>query len=170
MSRRSACRRAAVLALALGLVGGALAHAGDGPPLASIGAPTTSPRAADKDIVIRRSASPQASGTSRGGPWWLGSAGVVAIFAGLGYAVWSARRQGMVGFRLNSRPKGLEVVGRTALTPKHHVHLLRAGERILLIGTGPGGSPAFLGEWSGPDPSVPATPASRPPRAEGGGA
>lgn len=164
MTRRSAGRTAAVFlvgcALALGGFLPLSANAGDAPPLASIRAP-------ENGALIRRpDGSRVASGTSRGGPWWLGSAGVVAIFAGLGYAVWSARRG---TFRLGSRPKGLDVLGRTALTPKHHVHLLRAGDRILIIGTGPGGSPAFLGEWTGPDPTAPTAPA-RLPRDAGGGA
>jgi hypothetical protein len=153
------------------MVGGALAlvaallapsaRAEDAPPVAAIAAPGSRAAAIPKDDLIRRPASRPAVASARGGSWWLGSAGVVAVFAGLGYAVWAAR-QGTL--RLPRTPRGLEVVGRAALTPRHQVHLLRAGDRILLIGTGPGGSPAFLGEWTGPDPAVPA------PRRAGGGA
>jgi flagellar biogenesis protein FliO len=44
----------------------------------------------------------------------------------------------------------LQVVGRTSLSPKHTVYLLRAGDRVLIVGTGSQGAPSLLGEWTGP--------------------
>lgn len=169
MTRRSAGRMAAVIGAGALAIGGWMspppqARAGDTPPVAAIAAPPSTPSAGDEADRIRRPA-PRSPGASRGGPWWMGATGVVVVFAGLGYAVWAAR-QGTLRLPRHRTPRGLEVVGRTALTPRHQVHLLRAGDRILLIGTGPGGSPAFLGEWTGPDPAPP--PAS--PQRAGGGA
>jgi flagellar protein FliO/FliZ len=48
--------------------------------------------------------------------------------------------------RGDDAPAGLRVLGRTALTPKHSVYLLKAGDRVLIVGTGPQGAPSLLGE------------------------
>jgi flagellar protein FliO/FliZ len=40
------------------------------------------------------------------------------------------------------------VVGRTSLSPRHTVYLLKAGDRVLIVGTGPQGSPTLLGEMA----------------------
>ena len=40
----------------------------------------------------------------------------------------------------------VRVVGRVSLSPRHSIYLVRAGQRILLIGTGTQGAPALLGE------------------------
>jgi len=40
----------------------------------------------------------------------------------------------------------IQVVGRVSLSPKHTVYLLRVGQRVLLVGAGPQGAPALLGE------------------------
>ena len=44
----------------------------------------------------------------------------------------------------------LRVVGRTSLSPKHSVYLLRVGDRVLIVGTGPQGPPSLLGEVTDP--------------------
>jgi flagellar protein FliO/FliZ len=44
----------------------------------------------------------------------------------------------------------LRVVGRTALSPRHVLYLVRAGDRTLIVGTGSGGPPTLLGELTGP--------------------
>lgn len=62
------------------------------------------------------------------------------------------------------RSGALRVVGQVGLGPRHAVHLLRAGDRTLIIGTGPQGAPALLGEWSEPIQPEPPT------RPIGGGA
>jgi flagellar biogenesis protein FliO len=41
---------------------------------------------------------------------------------------------------------GMEVVGRVSLSPKHAVYLLRVGRRVLLVGSGPQGSPSLISE------------------------
>jgi flagellar biogenesis protein FliO len=40
----------------------------------------------------------------------------------------------------------IQVVGRVSLSPKHSVYLLKVGQRVLLVGAGPQGAPALLGE------------------------
>jgi flagellar biogenesis protein FliO len=40
----------------------------------------------------------------------------------------------------------LQIVSRVSLSPKHSVYLLRAGTRVLLVGTGPQGAPALISE------------------------
>ncbi len=42
------------------------------------------------------------------------------------------------------------MVGRTSLSPKHTVYLLKAGERVLIVGTGAQGPPSLLGELTDP--------------------
>jgi flagellar biogenesis protein FliO len=62
----------------------------------------------------------------------------------------------------------LRVIGRTSLSPRHTVYLLAAGDRVLVVGTGPQGAPALLGELTDPDelervaPIAESTPASVP--------
>jgi hypothetical protein len=48
-------------------------------------------------------------------------------------------------------PGMLRIVGRTRLSPRHTVHLLSLGDRILIVGTGPHGAPSLLGELTDPD-------------------
>ena len=40
----------------------------------------------------------------------------------------------------------LQVISRVGLSPKHTVYLLRAGGRVLLVGTGPQGAPSLISE------------------------
>lgn len=60
------------------------------------------------------------------------------VFGLLGLAVWLLRRQGLVRIGGSRRPKKglrrLEAVERLALSPHHALHLVRVGERVLLIG------------------------------------
>ena len=83
---------------------------------------------------------PTTTSTSSGG-WWLGSAGIalaLAIFGGISLA---SRK-----YLPKSETSPLRVIGRTSLSPKHTVYLLKVGEKTLIIGTGPQGSPTLLGE------------------------
>jgi len=92
-----------------------------------------------------------------GSSWWLAPSGFALALALFGGASVACRR-----FlpRDGGSPGALRVVGRTSLSPKHAVHLVRAGDRILMIGTGPQGPPALLGEWpdsrpdAGPDARI----------------
>lgn len=61
----------------------------------------------------------------------------------LGAMLWLFRSKGMATFRFarrgSSAGRQLEVVERLPLTPNHSVHLIRVGNRTLLIGVAPGG-------------------------------
>jgi flagellar protein FliO/FliZ len=73
--------------------------------------------------------------------WWLGSAGIALILAVCGAVCVAARKYGP------QRSTSLvQVVGRVSLSPRQAIVLVRAGPRILLIGTGTQGSPTLLGE------------------------
>ncbi len=95
-----------------------------------------------------RSAVKSASG------WWLGPAGVVLLLGVVASASWAARRYQL----LPAREAGwLEVVGRVPLSPRHTVYAVRAGDRMLIVGTGAGGAPTLLANWPGSE-----TPITRP--------
>lgn len=68
---------------------------------------------------------------------------VFFVLALLGGMLWVLRGKGMASFRFarkNARPgRQLEMIERLPLTPNHSVHLIRAGNRTLLIGVAPGG-------------------------------
>ncbi len=68
-------------------------------------------------------------------------ASVAVVLAAAGGLAVAARR-------FNPRPGvgALHVVSRVSLSPKHTVYLLRAGGRVLLVGTGPQGAPALISE------------------------
>jgi flagellar protein FliO/FliZ len=76
--------------------------------------------------------------------WWSGTVGIALALAAFGGITVAARRLRL----LPARPEAgmLRVVGRTSLSPKHNVYLLQAGDRVLIVGTGPQGSPTLLGE------------------------
>ena len=94
------------------------------------------------------------AGLSSTGPGWgWPLAGITAVLAGLGWASLAARRSGLAGGRREAGP--LRVVGRTTLGPKQAVYLLRAGDRVLIVGTGPAGPPALLGTLPELDDSGP---------------
>ena len=84
--------------------------------------------------------------------WWVGTAGVALALALFGAGSLAARR---LLPRAVDGPLLLRVVGRASLSPRHSVALLRAGDRILIVGTGPQGPPALLGEWTDPAPTIP---------------
>jgi hypothetical protein len=73
--------------------------------------------------------------------WYLALASVAVVLAAAGGLAVAARR-------FNPRPGAgaLHVVSRVSLSPKHTVYLLRAGGRVLLVGTGPQGAPALISE------------------------
>ncbi len=73
--------------------------------------------------------------------WWLGTAFMLVILGGAGVVCIAAKRQAVGGPSVK-----LQVVGRVALPPKHAVFAVKAGDRTLLVGVGPQGAPALLGE------------------------
>ena len=127
---------------------------GSPPPVRAEGPPPklviASPEAADPPRpfpargTLGRSGSGQAGNS---GGWWFGTAGIVlalAVFGGISLASRRfAPQTGAGGF--------LGVVGRSSLSPKHTVYLLKVGERVLIVGTGPQGAPNLLGELTEPD-------------------
>jgi hypothetical protein len=81
--------------------------------------------------------------------WWAGTAGLVAVLAAVGALGVAARRFRPRDPSGTGVGPGLKVIGRVGLSPRHAVHLVRAGDRVLILGTGPQGSPTLLGEWAG---------------------
>jgi flagellar biosynthesis protein FliO len=73
--------------------------------------------------------------------WYLGMAGI-AILLALGGGIAAAARR----FAPRSGAGALQVISRVGLSPKHTVYLLRAGGRVLLVGTGPQGAPSLISE------------------------
>ena len=67
-----------------------------------------------------------------------------------GYHRGAGRCGGMIaaGRRFLPQATGakMQVVGRVSLSPKHAVYLLRVGQRVLVVGTGPQGAPALISE------------------------
>jgi hypothetical protein len=90
-----------------------------------------------------RSTSGRQAGTVSSSRWWLVVAGTAVVCATCGWLSLASKR-GRLGLA-RTRP-ALEVVGRASLSPRHSVYLLRAGERVLIVGAGAQGPPALLGE------------------------
>lgn len=68
--------------------------------------------------------------------------GVFVVFGLLGFVLFALKRGGFMAFRGGLMPKTsgrreLELIDRLSLTPVHSLHLVRAGERTLLIAVGP---------------------------------
>jgi len=119
---------------------------------------TLIPRATSADPTSPPSFSPTADGRQRitshlqigktpaptsmsSGGWWLGSAGIAVALAVFGGISLASRK-----YLPKSETSPLRVIGRTSLSPRHSVYLLKAGDKVLIIGTGPQGSPTLLGE------------------------
>lgn len=110
------------------------------PPPAAIAASSTERL---HRIGPRSSERKSAGSSASSGGWWLGTAGVALALAVVGGVSLASKR-----LRPLEHGVALRVVGQVGLGPRHAVHLLRAGDRTLIIGTGPQGAPALLGEWS----------------------
>lgn len=146
--QRATHRRISVAAiLALGLLGsgalGRAARADRTPPTAAIGGGQELERVPlpSHDGSARRAG----TGAQSTSGWWLGTVGIavaLAIFGGVSIA---SRR-----YLPQQGAGSLRVVGRTSLSPKHTVYLLKAGDRILIVGAGPQGAPSLLGELTEP--------------------
>jgi flagellar biogenesis protein FliO len=92
--------------------------------------------------------------------WWLGTTGIVLALAAFGAISVAARR----GWRWpQAQASGMfRVVGRTSLSPRHAVYLLRVGDRVLIVGTGPQSAPSLLGELTDRDEFEPPAPSREP--------
>jgi flagellar biogenesis protein FliO len=74
------------------------------------------------------------------------SLALVLVFALLGTALWLVRKRGWLAMRGAKPARGrLESRGKLVLGPRHSIHLIRAGERILILALHPDGV-TFLGE------------------------
>jgi len=89
-------------------------------------------------ITRTAESAPRGSGSSG---WWLGSAGITLVLAICGAICVAARR-----YLPRDSAGSVRVVGRVSLSSRHSIFLVRAGERVLLIGTGSQGAPSLLGE------------------------
>ena len=133
--RRRIAPRAAALLLSAVALAGPFARGEDAPASRR----PFPPRA--RDAATKRDARTDGQG---GAPWWFGPTGVVVILAAGGWASLAARKY--LPANATAAQTGLRVLGRTALSPKHSVYLLKAGDRVLIVGTGPQGAPSLLGE------------------------
>ena len=101
-------------------------------------------------LDTRRPVGPGSRGESASG-WWLGPVGIAAAFAVVGGASLASRRFNLnLGLGLGREAGIIGVLGQARLSPKHSVHLVRVGGRVLILGTGAGGSPTTLGEVTDP--------------------
>ena len=73
--------------------------------------------------------------------WWFGTSGIALVLAVCGTVCALARR-----YRPQDSHGLLRVVGRVSLSPRHSIFMVRAGRRMLLVGTGNQGAPTLLGE------------------------
>jgi hypothetical protein len=116
---------------------------------AALESPTKGDRARTGRLLLPRRSS--SAGRVDSDPWYLGMA-VTAVLLAVGGGV------AFMGRRFVPRPGAgaLHVVSRVSLSPKHTVYLLRAGGRVLLVGTGPQGAPALISELDEMPPLEPA--------------
>ena len=84
-------------------------------------------------------------------------ASLVFVFALLGVALWALRRGGRIsgfslgkGFSLPSgRARSLSSIDRLALSPQHALHLIRLGDREMVVATYPQGCTVLAERPSG---------------------
>ena len=73
------------------------------------------------------------------------SLAIVFVFALLWTALWFVRKKGWMVRRTKPAPGRLESCGKLVLTARHSVHLIRAGDRNLILALHPDGV-TFLGD------------------------
>ena len=68
---------------------------------------------------------------------------VILVLGLLGGALWWLRRKGMAQFAFKApgsgRGRAMQVIERMSLTPQHSLHLVKVGERTVLIAASPAG-------------------------------
>ena len=135
-----------ILAISLGFE----ARAEEKPPVVAISTPQRHKIAPRSTLDRKADSSPAVSGG-----WWWSTAGAASILALAGWASLAGRK-----FlpKTAVAASGVKVVGRTSLSPKHSVYLLRVGSRVLIVGTGPQGAPSLLGELDPSDAPTKARP------------
>ena len=69
-------------------------------------------------------------------------AAILLVMALLGGALLLLKKRGAASFRLprmaSQSPRRLELIERVSLGPQHALHLVRAGDRVVLVTTAPG--------------------------------
>lgn len=73
---------------------------------------------------------------------WAGQMAAVGLVLGLlGLALWVLRRKGLAGMPVRSQggKRRMEVVERLPLSPQQGLHLVRLGERALVVASSPSG-------------------------------
>lgn len=75
---------------------------------------------------------------------WIRQLLAAALVVALGWgSLWWLRRRGLArpaaGARRRDGARRLELIDRVALTPQHSVHLIRMGDRLILVGRAPSG-------------------------------
>jgi flagellar biogenesis protein FliO len=143
-ARAAAWAALTIAACAIGMP----ARADRSPPTAAIGASDAIERA---PLPQRGESTRGATTATRGSSaWWIATVGIAAALAVFGAVSLASRR-----FLPQHGTSPLRVVGRTSLSPKHTVYLLQAGDRVLIVGTGPQGAPSLLGELEEPEEPEP---------------
>ncbi len=127
--------------------------AGETKPAVSANEPSGRQRIIPRHKIDQSAAS---SSTSPGG-WWVGTTGIALALAVFGGVVVTARK-----LKPGGEGGPLKVLSKTSLSPKHSVYLLKAGDRVLIVGTGPQGAPSLLGEMDQDVKSEPVKAAPRP--------
>ena len=122
------------------------------PPTAAIRPPSLDDRLPAPARPGSADASAHASSGGSGG-WWFGTAGIALALAAFGGVAAASRR--FLPAREGSGSGSLRVVGRVALSAKQSVYLVRAGDRVLILGGGGQGPPSLLGEMTDPAPARP---------------
>jgi hypothetical protein len=111
------------------------------PPVVAIGG-VAEPRG----VPVTRAVPPGSSRSAAGGATGrLAVIGVVLLLGLVGAGLAVHRWKPHLRAREGAGPI-VRVVGRAQITSRHAVHLVRVGERLLIVGTGSGGPPALLGE------------------------
>lgn len=132
---------------ALGCCGLGLALIASAPALAQRPDPSTN----SQKLMISPPPTKRELGSGLGSPstgWWAGTAGMALALAAFGGVSLAMKRWGVPGVH----EAGLvRVVGRTSLSPRHAIYLVKVDHRTLLIGTGPQGPPSLLGELATTD-------------------
>lgn len=83
-------------------------------------------------------AAPSPRDTSTSGAWWTTLSGLAIVLSVVGGLAWLARKHLPQVVR-GLPPTVFEVLGRKTIEPRAAVHLVRCGNRILLIGSSPAG-------------------------------
>jgi Flagellar biosynthesis protein, FliO len=104
--------------------------------------PGDDPRASRAPLFRRLTKGSRPGGSD---PWSLSMIVVTITLVVLGGIVVAGRR-----YLPQAPGAAMQVVGRVSLSPKHTVYMLRVGRRVLLVGTGPQGSPSLISELDEP--------------------